>query len=71
MGDRKPEGANDLPLGVGYGAALAGMLGPCTLQGCPIRKRELYQYGKCTLDECPRVRERGRRAELRNALDLL
>lgn len=56
MDDERPAGADELPLGVGYGAALAGRLGPCPSieDRCPIRPGELHAPEKCRLEDCLR-----------------
>ena len=56
MDDERPVGADELPFGVGYGAALVGKLGPCPSmeERCPIRPDELHAPEKCQLVDCLR-----------------
>ena len=46
----------EIPMGIAFGAALVGELGPCPGIGerCPIRPGELHAPEKCRLEDCPR-----------------
>lgn len=56
MTNQNTNAAEEIPMGIAFGAALVGKLGPCPSMGerCPIRLGELHAPEKCRLEDCPR-----------------
>lgn len=48
-------------IGIAFGQALiAHLTGPCAMgEHCPIKAGEVWQPGKCMMDECPRQKPYG------------
>lgn len=63
MANSATSGSEEVPMGIAFGAALVGALGPCSLgeTRCPIQPGELHAPEKCQLGDCPRHLPREKR----------